>query len=261
MARVTLVIPCYNEAERLDTGRFTSFSMPGHELRLLFVDDGSQDATPAVLERMRQASPGTIGVLCQQRNAGKPAAVRAGFLQALDPPAGEAAPDYIGFWDADLATRLEELPAFCDILAQASNVDMVLGARVKLLGRTIERRAWRHYFGRVFATAVSMALSLPVYDTQCGAKLFRVNEALRHVFARPFATRWIFDVEILARAMEFYAPRGIPVLQRMVELPLLQWRDVSGSKVRFSAGLRAFLDLAWIYRTHVRPLRKALPLA
>jgi glycosyltransferase involved in cell wall biosynthesis len=256
MARVTLIIPCYNEAARLDVRRFAGFGLQGHALRLLFVDDGSSDATLAVLEQVRAAAPQAVGLLPLPQNRGKPEAVRHGFLHVLEAPAAEA-PEYLGFWDADLATGLEELPAFCRELERRPEVDIVFGARVKLLGRTVERKAWRHYFGRVFATAVSVALSLGVYDTQCGAKLFRVNEALRTAFAEPFFSRWIFDVEILARYLGYYAPRGVSVADRVVELPLMAWRDVAGSKVGFSAGLRAFLDLARIHRTYVRPLRRA----
>jgi dolichyl-phosphate beta-glucosyltransferase len=251
MARVTIVVPCYNEAARLEVDRFAGYRLPGHRLRLLFVDDGSRDGTHAVLERMHKLSPETVDVLRLERNVGKPEAVRSGFVHALHDA------DYVGFWDADLATGLEELPAFCEVLERSADIDMVIGARVKLLGRLIERRALRHYFGRVFATAVSQTLSLAVYDTQCGAKLFRVNEALRAAFAEPFRTRWIFDVEILARYLQFYVPQGVSLANRVVEMPLLQWRDVAGSKVRLSAGLRAFLDLLGIYRRHVRPLRRA----
>jgi dolichyl-phosphate beta-glucosyltransferase len=256
MARVTLVIPCYNEATRLDVDRFAGAALEGHALSLLFVDDGSSDETLQVLERIQKAAPERISVLPLRPNRGKPEAVRHGFLHALEGPLDQA-PDYLGFWDADLATGLEELPAFCRELEGHTNLDIVFGARVKLLGRSIERKAWRHYFGRCFATAVSQTLSLGVYDTQCGAKLFRVNNVLGQVFAKPFFTRWIFDVEILARYLAHFAPSGVPIAERVVELPLTAWRDVAGSKVGFSAGLRAFVDLARIHRVYIRPLRRA----
>ena len=92
--------------------------------------------------------------------------------------------DFVGFWDADLATPLDELSLFVDTLTARPDIDIVIGARVALLGRRIDRKLYRHAYGRVFATAVSQLLSLEVYDTQCGAKLFRVNDDLAEVLER-----------------------------------------------------------------------------
>ena len=88
-------------------------------------------------------------------------------------------PASVGFFDADLSTPLAAIDDFLAVLRLRPQVEFILGSRVMLMGRDVKRKAWRHYLGRVFATAVSLALDLPVYDTQCGAKMLRVNAATR----------------------------------------------------------------------------------
>src|SRR5262249_9736040 len=125
-----------------------------------------------------------------------------------------------------------------------------LGSRVKLLGRSIERHAWRHYLGRVFATLVSEMLHLAVYDTQCGAKLFRSTPNLRRVLARPFSTTWLFDVEILARLIGESSEGTAAVARYLYELPLDEWRDVPGSKLTGGTYARAATSIFKLYRTY-----------
>jgi dolichyl-phosphate beta-glucosyltransferase len=85
-----------------------------------------------------------------------------------------------------------------------------------------------------------------VYDTQCGAKIFRANEAVRQAFTTPFRSRWIFDIEILAR---YIATIGRGAAEsRIYELPLKTWTDVPGSKVTPLDAIRAVWDLALIWR-------------
>jgi glycosyltransferase involved in cell wall biosynthesis len=244
---VIIVVPCYNEANRLEVERFVNFQLPDHRLEFLFVNDGSQDDTFKILKTLRLLAPEQIDVLDLQPNRGKAEAVRQGFLKAI-----EKSPDYVGFWDADLATPLEEIPRFCEILDNQPDLDMVFGARVKLLGRNIQRKAYRHYFGRVLATAVSLVLDLPIYDSQCGAKLFRVHNALHQAFATPFLSRWVFDVEMVARFKKILAGQGLEVGSRIYELPLREWKDVGGSKLHLKDGFLAYLDLWKIYKTYLR---------
>jgi hypothetical protein len=161
-----------------------------------------------------------------------------------------AGAEITGFWDADLATPLFELPAFLEIFEQRPEIAMVFGARVRLLGREISRHASRHYLGRFGATLISQTLGLAVYDTQCGAKLFRAGDALRDVFAQPFLSRWIFDVEILAR---FVRMQGRDAVAREVyEYPVRVWHDVKGSKVKSTDFIRALRDLWKIRRAYRR---------
>lgn len=229
--RVVLVVPCYDEAERFDAGQFALF-LDDPRVRLLFVDDGSRDATAEVLSAFCERRPAEL--LRMPVNSGKGEAVRAGMLRAL-----ERDPSIVGYADADLATPPEEILRMLDVL-EASDADAVIGARIALLGADIDRSAVRHYLGRVFATAVSAVLNERVYDTQCGAKLFRANDALRASIADPFSSRWAFDVELLGRLFHAGA--------RVVEVPLQKWHDIPGSKLRPLAMLRAAADLVRIAR-------------
>jgi glycosyltransferase involved in cell wall biosynthesis len=243
VSRLTLVVPCYNEERRLDVEAFRSVSVPGHDVDFLFVNDGSRDGTLRLLQTLRNSDPQRFAVLDLERNSGKAEAVRRGFLAALD-----NAPDYLGFWDADLATPLSELPGFLEILETRPPIHLVMGARVRLLGREISRRPARHYFGRVGATLISSSLGLAVYDTQCGAKIFRRSEMLRDAFSEPFLSRWIFDVEIIARYVARWGRDA--VAGAVYELPVMRWHDVTGSKVKSHDFLRALHDLWKIRRAY-----------
>ncbi len=237
LARVALVVPCYNEANRLDTAAFKNFRLPSDTLEFVFVNDGSSDNTLQVI----QSLPGTVVNL--ERNSGKAEAVRRGILAALD-----RTPDFVGFWDADLATPLAELPGFLSVFRDRNEIEMVFGARVRLLGRQISRNPSRHYFGRMGATLISSTLGLAVYDTQCGAKLFRANDTVRDVFGKPFLSRWIFDVEIIARFVQRWGRDR--VAKSLYEYPVTQWQDVKGSKVKSQDFIRALRDLWKIRRAY-----------
>jgi len=248
MATCTIVVPCYNEAARLDVDAFRRFRPPNLSLRFLLVNDGSTDDTASVLEFLRDLDPGQFIVHNLPANRGKAEAVRQGILLAFQEGA-----EMVGYWDADLATPLEMIPEFCEMLSQDARLQIVTGARVKLLGRAIQRRPLRHYLGRVFATAASAVLGVPMYDTQCGAKLFRATPEIRAIFEQPFRTNWVFDVELLARFLRNRkAERAEPAAGAIYELPLTEWRDVAGSKVKPQDFFRAFFELATIYWTCVR---------
>lgn len=242
---MVVVIPAWNEARRLDAGAFHDFLAATPDARLLFVDDGSTDATRTLVEAVRDAAtPGRVEVLALVTNQGKAEAVRAGLLHAL-----HSAPTLVGFADADLSAPLGELRALQLELERHPDAWAVLGSRVKLLGRHVERSAARHYLGRVFATAASVALDLPVYDTQCGMKLFRDTPALRDALDRPFLSRWIFDVELIARLATH---AGADVGSRLREVPLEHWEERGSSRISVGAFLRAPIELWRIRWMHQR---------
>jgi glycosyltransferase involved in cell wall biosynthesis len=240
---LTVVVPCYNEEQRLPVDEFRRFSLDGVRVDFLFVNDGSRDDTLRLLESLRAEDPERFAILDLERNSGKAEAVRRGILAAVDRRA-----DFVGFWDADLATPLSEIPGFIDVFRTRPEIEMVFAARVRLLGRSISRNPGRHYFGRVGATLISSSLGLAVYDTQCGAKLFRTSDDIRALFDQAFISRWIFDVEIIARLVQ---QRGRDAAARAIyELPIQAWTDVKGSKVRSTDFFRALKDLGKIRRAY-----------
>jgi dolichyl-phosphate beta-glucosyltransferase len=241
---LSLVVPCYNEAVRLDPDAFVQFLASHPGVRLMLVDDGSADQTANVLERIRAAAPDAVTIVRLSVNQGKGEAVRAGMVAAI-----AESPAAVGFIDADLSTPLTAIDDFLAVLRLRPNVEFLLGSRVLLMGRDVKRKASRHYLGRVFATAASHALDLPVYDTQCGAKVLRLNAATRTLFAQPFRSRWVFDVELIARYLALPVAPGEPArADRLYELVLPVWHDRAGSKLRWYDFLHAMVDLGYIWR-------------
>lgn len=241
--QTTVVVPCYNEENRLSADRFLEFASRNADYRFLFVDDGSTDGTFKLLESLRLKQNSQFDVLKLERNSGKAEAVRQGLLKAM-----EAQPKFLGYWDADLSTPLDALPLFLRRFEERAELEMVLGSRVKLMGHSIKRNELRHYLGRIFATAASIVLKLSIYDTQCGAKLFRSGDAIKEIFLEPFHSRWIFDVELIARYLK---QRGhTEGARRIAELPLPVWHDSRSSKVRPTDFFNALGELIWIYMVY-----------
>jgi len=215
--RVCLIVPCFNEAHRLDLRPFTE-AASGGGVWFVFVDDGSTDGTA---EMIRRQAGDRISVIRLERNVGKVkpsarASCRPRGCRSIRSSTGS------GSGMADLSTPLDELPRFCRFPGFcAVRADAVIGSRLLRLGSSIRRRAIRHYVGRAFVTVASTLLDLRAYDSQCGAKLFTPAAAAR-AFAEPFVTRWLFDIEVLLRL------EGATVL----EYPVMQWTDVPGGKFR-----------------------------
>jgi len=235
-ASVCLVVPCYNERTRLAIDEIDALAADSR-VSLVLVDDGSTDGTLDLL-RTIERDTSRVAVIALPRNRGKGEAVRAGLISA-----SAAKTAWLGYVDADMATPASEILRLMDVAASRPCVDVVLASRVALLGRDIQRSVLRHYTGRVFATFASMVLSKAVYDTQCGAKLFRHTVVFDEAIAAPFRSRWAFDVELLGRLES----AGVDP-SRYWEEPLLIWRDISGSRRTLLASVRATFELLPIWR-------------
>ncbi|MEZ5381183.1 MAG: glycosyltransferase [Microthrixaceae bacterium] len=236
LPEVALVVPCFNEGARMDHQRFQVLAADPR-VSLVFVNDASTDRTAALLAEFVSTHEHAT-MLSIDTNGGKGEAVRAGLLHAI-----ACGTSWVGYLDADLSTSPEEMLRLIDLATGSEHLEVVMGARVALLGRHIRRSPLRHYPGRAFATGASLVLRKAVYDTQCGAKLLRTTDALRLAASVPFRSRWAFDVELLGRL-----DRGGVEPGAFWEEPLLAWTDATPSKRSVWASVRATCELPAIHR-------------
>jgi dolichyl-phosphate beta-glucosyltransferase len=244
-ASLAIVLPAYNEAERLGPaldelygylrrrGEQAREGAPGSaqlpdRIDVLVVDDGSADGT-ADLVRARPETTGDGSLLPRLRllsveHGGKGSAVRAGILAA------DA--DLVVFADADMATPPDELARLIDALGAA---DVALGSRIQPDGSDMRasQPLYRRLLGRVFHAFASAWVVGPVKDTQCGFKGF-TREAAADLFGRQQVTSIVFDVELIYLARR----RGY----RLAIVPI-HWADRRGSRMRPSVRLAA--RVAW----------------
>jgi dolichyl-phosphate beta-glucosyltransferase len=221
---LTVILPCYNEAERLPgtlQGLLTHLSRVPGEVEVLVVDDGSTDATVAVVEAIA-AVDGRVRLLGLSPNRGKGSAVRAGMLAARG--------DLVIFTDADGSYGPREVERVVGALAKAP---VAIGARAATSGPLTRRVA-----SRTFNLAVRGLLGLPFGDTQSGLKGFR-RAAAREIFGRARLDGFAFDVEALLLANRL----GLAVVEVGVQAVERQ-----GSKVRMVADARRMLGEVWTVR-------------
>jgi dolichyl-phosphate beta-glucosyltransferase len=245
MQKICIVIPCYNEEDRLPVEEFNTFLTTSDSVYFCFVNDGSRDNTLEIVKHLHSHWAVKTMVVNLPCNYGKAEAVRRGMLES----AQWKDFDYIGYFDADLSTPLSEIQFLLDQINQKDGYQMAFGSRVKRIGARVERNAARHYPSRILATLIGMSLKLPVYDTQCGAKLMR-SGIVPEVFKMPFISRWLFDVEIFARIIRLFGLHNS--LNIMIEVPLRQWIDTPGSKIRPPYLFKAPLELLKIHLTYQR---------
>jgi len=236
LTKSCIIIPCYNEAQRLPISELKAFIETNNQFDFLLVNDGSTDQTRTIIDSL---SSERITILHLEENLGKALAIREAVLELI----ARQKYSYVGYFDADLATPLSELKDFSNVM-NSDDYLCIFGSRFLRVGGNIKRLMSRHYIGRVFATFASVLLGLPIYDTQCGAKVFH-KDILEDCFREKFVTNWTFDIEIFFRIKNKLGRMGF--LKQVYELPLKKWTDIEGSKIKFIDCLKLPLDLLKIY--------------
>jgi dolichyl-phosphate beta-glucosyltransferase len=215
MTELSVVIPAFNEAQRLEPSLRSVLGFlarRGRPFEVLVVDDGSSDGTAEVAGRFADQG---VRVLVQPRNRGKGAALKAGVLASR----GAA----VLLTDADLSTPIEELAKLEPYLSNdGSGVDLVLGSRA-VAGADIRQHQpfYREWMGKVFNLLIRLLGVRGVHDTQCGFKLLR-GDVARRLFAEMSIEGFAYDVEMiwLARRHGY----------RLAEVGVI-WSNSAASKV------------------------------
>jgi glycosyltransferase involved in cell wall biosynthesis len=248
-----IVIPCYNEANRLNQEAFLAFAKSHPEFKLCFVNDGSTDNTLEVLHTMSEERKNQIIVYDMPANGGKAEAVRHGmiYLQQYDLLT-------LGFLDADLSTDFNDyiiLLYHLDI--SAGGKKMVFGSRKSGNTSGIQRSAFRSIASDSVGMMIQSLVQLPIADTQCGAKIFS-PELADYCFRKPFETRWLFDVELFIRIKRYYGKEY--AMEKICEVPLKKWVEMEGSKITASDSLKMPAQLMKIFMKYeVEPALATTP--
>lgn len=216
--RLSLVIPAFNEAERLppylaEVRRHLAAHYGGR-YEVLVVDDGSRDGLAGAVNDLARGWE-QLTLLCHPHNRGKGAAVRTGMLAARG--------EFLLFADADGATPIAEEAKLRRALERGA--DVAVGSRLVEETGAERSRVWRRrWCGRLFASLARLLLRLPLRDTQCGFKMFRREAGLR-LFRGVRERGYLFDLEVLATADRLG--------YRIAEVPI-SWQDRPGSKIRLA---------------------------
>ncbi|PQJ23082.1 glycosyltransferase [Tenacibaculum sp. SG-28] len=242
--KTAIIIPCYNEALRIDVSRYIDFIATHPLYHLCLVNDGSEDTTLEILNTIQNACSKRVTVIHLEKNKGKAAAIRtaAKYLYHQD------AIRYIGYMDADLSTDFIDYKRLTQCLKQNDNLSLVFGSRkTNGFNNIIKRGNKRKFFSMVIKSIINLILGLEISDTQCGAKVFK-KEEIPLIYGKAFVSKWLFDVEIFLRLKKRYGKEI--VMQKIKEEPLLKWIGVEGSKITISDSVQIPVRLLNIWVTY-----------
>lgn len=240
---VGVVIPCYNEEERLMSAAFIDYIDKNSGYHLCFVNDGSKDRTLEVLKGLQKGRKDFVTIYDCEKNGGKAEAVRLGMLHM----AKKQDLDYIGFLDADLSTDLADFDDLVKTI-EYSEFKIVSGSRISRMGANITKESARKIISLTINFIIRKILKMDFKDTQCGAKIFH-KDVINIAFSEKFVTQWIFDVEIFKRMSQHFGLKQAKTM--LCEQPLKRWIHADGSKLSMKDSVKIVGQLgkiAWVYR-------------
>lgn len=227
---IGVVIPCYNEEERLLSEEFKKFVHSNLGYHLCFVNDGSKDNTLGKLQELCKGNEDRISIYNCKKNSGKAEAVRLGMLHL----AKDNQYNYIGFLDADLSTNFDDFKRLVNTISN-SKYKIVSGSRINRMGADIAKKSARKIISQCINFIIRKTLGMDFQDTQCGAKIMN-REIIEKTFQKKFLTKWLFDVEIFMRMKKIYGKQE--AVNLICEQPLNRWVHMDGSKLSLKDSLK-----------------------
>ncbi len=229
MKKLSVIIPAYNEAHRIEKTLFSVsefLKKQAYESEILVVSDGSTDNTSHIISNLKSRIPNLV-FFENLDNHGKGWVVKQGMLKASG--------DVRVFMDADNSTKIEEISNFLPLFDQGYSV--VIGSR-RVQGAVIAEHqgVLRDFLGGVFRLIVHTLVPVGVTDSQCGFKAFSAK-SVEVIFSRQKIFRWAFDVELLAIARKFKF--------KIKEMPIT-WVNDGESHVKFGGMVRMLLEIIQI---------------
>jgi glycosyltransferase involved in cell wall biosynthesis len=211
---ITIIIPAYNEEKRLLSSmqRIIEYcTSQNWDYEVVIVEDGSTDRTLNVIHDLI-SKDNRIKLISNKERLGKGRAIKHGIFAAEK--------KYISYMDADLSADPSELKR---LLLFIDEFDIVVGSRI-LRGelpptnRPFTRSFLSRCYSKLFRT---MFRTVPVYDPQCGLKLFK-SHAAHTLLSQTETNGFAFDCEVLVKASRL----GLTIK----EVPII-WKHRYGSKV------------------------------
>jgi glycosyltransferase involved in cell wall biosynthesis len=241
---IAMVVPCFNEEKRMIISKWQTIVDEFPECHWFFINDGSTDGTSHVLNKLTGEN---VFKLDLSRNHGKGNAIRAGFDHALNllQQPSQARVDYsrIGYIDSDGAFDLYDIrmlfSAAQEKMDSMPGFKVIIGSRVKLAGRQIQRNKRRHYLGRLISTFICLGWEKAPYDTQSGFKIFDLDSSFREAVNSPFKTSWFFDIELILRLDTLGS-------LKIWEVPLLKWEEIGESSIKTTKYLNILRQIVTI---------------